>query len=202
MLEAGLKTLGLAASGHQTDQLLAYLRLLQKWNRVYNLTAVRDVREMVNLHLLDSLAVLPHLHGSRILDVGSGAGLPGIPLAVFSPQREFVLLDANGKKARFMRQAVIDLGLRNVVVEQARTESYHPAEGFDTVISRAFASVADFVRGAGSHCREGGRLLAMKGRYPDTELEALPTSYRVVDVHALDIPGLTSQRHLIEIARG
>ena len=157
---------------------------------------------MVNLHLLDSLTVLPHLHGSRILDVGSGAGLPGIPLAVFSPQREFVLLDANGKKARFMRQAVIDLGLRNVVVEHARTESYHPAEGFDTVISRAFASVADFVRGAGSHCRKGGRLLAMKGRYPDTELEALPVGYRVVDVHALDIPGLTSQRHLIEIARG
>ncbi len=201
-LEQGLDALGITLDGTGIERLLAYVALLEKWNRVYNLTAVRKPRDMLTLHILDSLAVLAHVHGSRILDVGSGAGLPGIPLAIARAQWRITLLDANAKKTRFMRQAVIELGLNNVNVEQARVESYHPGAGFDTVISRAFASIVDFLRGAGGLCVEGGRLLAMKGRHPQEELQDLPAGYRLAAISRLTVPGLSSERHLVEIAKG
>jgi len=200
-LSAGVEDLGLDLETQAQAGLLDYLALIDKWNRVFNLTAVRDPRQMLSHHLLDSLAVLPHLHGVRVLDVGSGPGLPGIPLAIACPERRFTLLDSNGKKTRFMRQAAIELGLSNVEVIHARVENYHPPEGFDTVISRAFASITDFVTLAGPHCRQGGRLLAMKGRYPADELDALPGGFQVAAVHRLDVPELGAERHLVEITR-
>jgi len=200
-LATGAEALDLALDAATLHVLLDYLALLDKWNKVFNLTAVRSPREMLSHHLLDSLAVEPHLHGVRIIDVGSGPGLPGIPLAVVSPERRFTLLDSNGKKARFMRQAVIDLGLSNVEVLHERVENYRPEEGFDTVISRAFSAIADFVTLAGPLCRQGGRLLAMKGRYPEEELSALPAGYAVAAVHRLVVPELDAERHLVEITK-
>lgn len=201
-LEQGLGALGVSLDEQGIARLLAYVALLEKWNRAYNLTAVRNPRDMLPRHILDSLSVLDYIHGSRILDVGSGAGLPGIPLAIAREPWRITLLDANAKKVRFMRQAVIELGLNNVNVEQARVESYHPGAGFDTVISRAFASIEDFLRGAGGLCLEGGRLLAMKGRHPQEELQDLPAGYRLAAISRLTVPGLDSERHLVEIAKG
>ena len=200
-LATGAEALDLDLDTATLRVLLDYLALLDKWNKVFNLTAVRSPREMLSHHLLDSLAVGAHLHGVRVIDVGSGPGLPGIPLAVIYPERRFTLLDSNGKKARFMRQAVIDLGLSNVEVVHERVENYHPPEGFDTVISRAFASIADFVTLAGPLCRPGGRLLAMKGRYPEDELASLPPGFRVAATHRLVVPDLDAERHLVEITR-
>ena len=200
-LDSGLQTLGLPAGGPDADRLLRYLDLLRKWNQAYNLTAVREPLAMVTLLILDSLSVHPFLRGVRVLDVGSGAGLPGIPLAVFNRDREFVLLDANGKKVRFMRHAVMDLALANVTIEHARVERYHCGSLFDTVISRALGSIAEFVASAGPLCRSDGYLLAMKGRYPKTELVELPSGYRVAAVERLHVPGLEAERHLVQIAR-
>ena len=202
LLAAGLRELPLEVDAERQGRLLAFLGLLEKWNGVYNLTAVRDPAEMVTLHLLDSLAVLPHVRGERLLDVGAGPGLPGIPLAIVAPGRRYTLLDSNGKKVRFMRQAVLELGLQQVEVVQARVESYRPDAPFDTVISRAFASLREFVGLAGAHCAPGGRLLAMKGQYPEAELAELPPGWRAVAVHRLAIPGLAAQRHLVELAEG
>lgn len=185
----------------QTQQLQSYLQLLQRWNKFYNLTAVRHVAQMQVLHLDDSLSVAPFIRGGSCLDVGSGAGLPGIPLAIVQPERQFTLLDTNGKKTRFMQQAVLELGLKNVTVIQTRVESWQPAALFDAVISRAFASLHDFVTFTGKHLREGGILYAMKGRYPADELTALPAGWRVSAQHPLHVPGLDAERHLLEIQR-
>ena len=173
-----------------------YLDLLVKWNAAYNLTAVRDRAEMVPRHIEDSLAILPYLQGRTVLDVGTGAGLPGLVLAIADPARDYTVLDSNGKKARFCEYAVDTLGLRNAQVVQARAENYRPAALFDTVVSRAFASVAGFVNAAGALCAEDGRLLAMKGARPDDELAALPAGWTVDAVHALRVPGLAAERHV------
>jgi len=200
-LADGLAALGIAADAGQQRGLLAYVALLAKWNRVYNLTAVREPRQMVVRHILDSLAVLPYLHGRRVLDVGTGGGLPGIPLALLSPEREFVLLDSNGKKTRFVQQAVLELGLDNVGVVHARVEAWRPAQAFDTVISRAFASIGDMLNKAGTYCVEDGRLLAMKGALPEYELASLPAGFEVVAIHRLRVPGMEDeQRHLVCLA--
>lgn len=201
-LAEGLKGLGLELDPDRRARLLDYLALLVKWNRAYNLTAVRAPAQMVTLHLLDSLSILPFVRGSRILDVGAGAGLPGIPLAIAAPQRRYVLLDSNGKKVRFLRQAIMTLALGQAAAVQARVESYRPEEPFDTVISRAFASLRDFAALAGRHCTADGRLLAMKGQYPQEELAELPGDWRVVQVHRLQVPGLEAARHLVELRRG
>lgn len=198
-IAAGLDGLRLAVSGAVVSRLAAYLGLLEQWNRAYNLTAVRDVREMVPRHILDSLSILPWLHGERVLDVGSGAGLPGIPLALLSPQRAFTLLDGAGKRTRFMTQAVLELELPNVTVVQSRVETFHPPQPFDTVVSRAFASVEHFVSLAGPLCARDGRLLAMKGLFPAEELAQLPAGYAVHASHRLDVPGVDGERHLIEL---
>lgn len=185
----------------QTQQLQHYLQLLQRWSKVYNLTAVRDPAQMQVLHLDDSLSVAPFIRGETCLDVGSGAGLPGIPLAITQPERLFTLLDTNGKKTRFMQQVVLELGLPNVRVIQTRVEAWQPDEAFAAIISRAFASVHDFVTFTGMHLAEGGILYAMKGRYPDSELAELPAGWRVTAQHPLHVPGLDAERHLLEIQR-
>jgi 16S rRNA (guanine527-N7)-methyltransferase len=178
------------------QRLLAFVRLLAKWNSAYNLTAVRDPEEMVTRHLLDSLVLLPYVQGPRVLDIGTGPGLPGIPLAVARPDCAFTLLDANAKKTRFVTQAVGELGLKNVDVVQARVENYRPAQKFDTLVARAFSSIADMLENARHLCAPHGRFLAMKGVYPEAELAAIPADYAVSEVAALQVPGLKAARHL------
>lgn len=198
-LAEGWAALGLDLNGEQQRKLLDYLELLARWNRTYNLTAVRDPAQMVTKHLLDSLAIAPHVNGERCSDVGTGGGLPGVPLAVLFPEREFHLVDANGKKTRFLFQVKTSLGLANMTVHHARAESF-TAPPFDAVLSRAFASLADMV----GHCRHllapGGRFLAMKGVYPKDELAQVADTCTVCAVHELHVPGLPDARHLVELA--
>ncbi len=196
-LDAGLAALGLDPSPDQRDRLLQFIDLLARWNRAYNLTAVREPLAMVSRHLLDSLAVSPYLVGSSLLDLGTGAGLPGLPLAILNPEKRFVLLDSNGKKIRFVRQATMDLGLANVEVIQARMESYRPGEKFATIITRAVADQETLRRVVKPLLASPGRLLLMKGRRPDEAL-ATPTANNVV-IHRLEVPFLDAERHLIEI---
>lgn len=204
-LEEGLRALRLDTA--LSEPLLHYLRELAQWNRTYNLTAVREPLDMVTKHLLDSLAVLPHLNGRQVIDVGSGAGLPGIPLALADPARPFVLLDSNGKKAAFLRHAVRTLGLAQVEVVNARVEQYARGAGrgrFDSVISRAFASLAEMLEQAGPLCALHGRILAMKGQFPQDELDALrqhTAGFEVEGVVPLKVPGLAAERHLVIFCR-
>jgi 16S rRNA (guanine527-N7)-methyltransferase len=196
-LTRGLAALGLRLDAGQRECLIAFLLVLTRWNRAYNLTAVRDPAEMVPRHLLDSLALDPYLGGSSVLDLGTGAGLPGIPLAIAHPTRRFVLLDSSGKKVRFVRQAILELGLGNVEAVQARMESYRPAEKFATIVSRAVTSLARVSAVASPLLDRPGRLLVMKGRYPEEEIAALTTTQAVT--HRLAVPFLDGERHLIEI---
>ena len=191
--------MALPSSPELADKLAAYVELLQKWNQAFNLTAVRDPAEMVTRHILDSLAVAAFLPLGSLLDVGTGPGLPGIPLALLEPDRQVTLLDSNIKKTRFCRQAGLALGLKNVDVVHARAEGYLPDQPFATVISRAFASLADFVAGTRHLVAEGGSLLAMKGAYPEEEVRALPDGVTVVASHRLDVPGLGAERYLLEL---
>ena len=191
--------MGLAPSAAQYAGLLNYLDLLAKWNKAYNLTAVRDIAQMVPRHLLDSLAIAPHLEGRRFIDVGTGAGLPGIPLAIMFPDREFHLLDSNGKKTRFLFQVKTTLGLDNMAVHHARVESFQPERLYDVVLSRAFASLKDMVVGC-RHLLDGdGRFLAMKGAYPAEELAAVGRQCELKGAYPLVVPGLAEQRHLVEM---
>ena len=178
------------------EAMLAYLELLARWNRSFNLTAVRDPLEMVPRHLLDSLAVLPYLTAGPVLDAGTGAGLPGIPLAIARPDLAFTLLDGNGKKTRFVRQAVLTLGLPNVDVIQDRLETYRPARKFATIVTRALAATADLVRVTRHLCADDAILLAMKGRTADEDMAALDNP---AVVHPLSVPFLDGERTLIEI---
>jgi 16S rRNA (guanine527-N7)-methyltransferase len=200
-IERGLAALHLAEPAGLPERLAAYVELLVKWNAAYNLTAVRDPGDMVTRHLMDSLAVLPFIGQERTLDVGTGAGLPGLVLALAQPDQSFVLLDSSGKKTRFVEHAAARLGIANVAVVKARAEEYEDDEGFGVVLSRAFSSVGDFVRIAGHLARNEGRLLAMKGALPESELEDLPAGWRLQAVHKLSVPGLQERRHLLEISR-
>lgn len=201
-LAQGVSELGLTLSADAQERLLAYLGLLRKWNRVYNLTSVRDTHRMVSQHLLDCLAVAPHVVAGALLDVGSGAGLPGIPLALALPEMRVTLLDANHKKAAFLRQAVSELKLANIEIVCDRVETWTPRVAFAVVISRALSDLAEFVSLAGRHVAEGGRLLAMKGVHPYEEIAQLPGDWRALQVIALQVPGLRAQRHLVSIGRG
>ena len=199
LLDAGLAALRLDADPDQCDRLIRFITLLNRWNQAYNLTAVRDPLAMVPRHLLDSLALMPYLQGAPLLDLGTGPGLPGIPLAILNPGSRFVLLDSNGKKIRFVRQAILELGLSQVEAIQARMESYRPAEKFVTIVSRAVAELEALRRVAWPLLALRGTLLIMKGRQPDAELKALATPNPII--HRLAVPLLDAERHLIEIRR-
>ncbi len=196
-LEQGLQEMAIDLSAGQRQQLLGYLTLLQKWNRRFNLTAVRDPGEMVSRQLLDSLSVLKLLRGSRVLDVGSGPGLPGIPLAIALPEVHFALLDSNGKKTRFMEQARMEIGLGNVIVVRSRVEVYQPPAPFDTITSRAFASLGKMVELTSHLLAEGGRYLAMKGAVPREEIEAMEEMGGRLAIQSLAVPGTQGERHAI-----
>lgn len=196
----GSERLGISLTAEAVARLVAYLALLERWNRAYNLTAVRDPEAMVIRHLLDSLSILPWVEGPRVLDVGSGAGLPGIPLAVARPNCQFCLLDSNGKRTRFLTQVAAELQLTHVDVVRGRVEDYRPAVLFNSVVSRAFATLADMVADAGRLCVPNGRLLAMKGVFPDDELARLPPGYVVVGVYPLHVPNLEAERTLVHLA--
>lgn len=184
------------------EKYLAYLDLLQKWNRVYNLTAICDPKESVLLHIIDSLSIRPYLHGARCIDVGTGAGLPGIPLALSCPDKHFVLLDSNSKKTRFLSQVVFDLHLKNVEIVHARAEDFNPAEKFDSILSRAFASLQAMLECTRHLVSEHGQFLAMKGVYPVDEISAISNEFTVTAVHKLMISGLDVKRHLVCITKG
>ena len=197
---AALRAAGVVLPPNADDQLAAYLALLAKWNRTYNLTAIREPEQMVTHHVLDALAVLPHLPAAAslsVLDVGSGGGVPGVPLAIARPGWRVVLIDSNHKKGAFLRQAAIELGLANVDAVTARVEDYVPAAKFDVVIARAFSDLATFVDAGARHLAPGGRLYAMKGVHPHEEIGELPAGIRVVAVPALLVPGLAAARHLV-----
>jgi 16S rRNA (guanine527-N7)-methyltransferase len=196
-LHQGIEALGLSLPAGAEEALTRYLRLLVKWNRTYNLTAIRDESEMVTHHLLDSLSVLPHLDGvATLADVGSGAGLPGIPLAIACPGLQVASIESSDKKAAFQQQARIELDLTNLQVLRGRVEEVQVQ--FDAAISRAFAELAEFVRVAGALAP---RLYAMKGVYPEEEIARLPAGWRVIDSKKLAVPGLAAERHLIVIGR-
>ena len=199
-LVAGSSALGVPLDSAQQQKLLDYIALIVKWNKVYNLTAVREPEAMIGHHLLDSLAVLPHLTGvGRLIDVGSGAGLPGIPLAIARPDMKIALLDSSHKKTTFMRQACLELGLTNAEVVCERVEQWQPQDKYDAVISRAYSELKEFVRLSAHLVAKGGKLYAMKGVYPVEEIAQLKDSAKVDEVIALTVPGLAAQRHLVII---
>lgn len=202
-LSQGALELGVELSVQQHEQLLAYLALLIKWNKAYNLTAVRDPNEMVSRHLLDSLSVVPFVTeaGDNWLDVGSGGGMPGIPLAILFPERQFTLLDSNGKKTRFLTQVKLELKLANLQVIHSRVEEFRPEQPFSGICSRAFSSLEDFSNWT-RHLGDGStQWLAMKGVHPDDELQALPADFRLTATHVLKVPGCQGQRHLLILRR-
>ncbi|AGA89961.1 16S rRNA (guanine(527)-N(7))-methyltransferase GidB [Thioflavicoccus mobilis 8321] len=198
-LDAGLEVMGLDLAEAQRQALIDYLLLLVRWNRAFNLTAVRDPLEMVARHLLDSLAIAPFLYGDEVLDIGTGAGLPGIPLAILAPERRFMLLDSNGKKIRFVRQAVLALGLANVTPLQARAGAYRAPRKFATIVARAVASLAELRAVAVDFMPRPARLLAMKGREPLEEMADPALAGDELIVHRLAVPFLEGDRHLIEL---
>ena len=200
-LAQGVLELGFTLPAGAQQRLLEYLALLQKWNRVYNLTAVREAPRMVSQHLLDCLAAAPHVAAATLLDVGSGAGLPGIPLALALPDARVTLLDSNHKKAAFLKQAVMELKLVNAEVVCERAETWNPSTTFEVVISRAFSDLSEFVSVAGWHAAAGGRLVAMKGVHPYEEIAQLPPGWEVRQVIPLTVPGLRAQRHLVTLVR-
>lgn len=200
-LTSGAAQLGVPLDDDAAGKLLRLLDELDEWNQHMNLTAIRERAQQITKHLLDSLAVHAHLYGSRIIDIGTGAGFPGLPLAIVAPSVHFTLLDSTAKKLKFIDHACSVLDIRNVETVHTRAESYRPKERFDCVISRAVGSIETFVRWSGHLCVGGGRLLAMKGRYPTDELAKIPNGWKLAAVHRLTIPGLDEERHLVEICR-
>ena len=201
VLRDGARALGLELTDAEVGKLVQHLDLLDEWGGRMNLTAIRDRPAQLTKHLLDSLSVRPYLRGLRVADVGSGAGFPGIPLAIVAPEIHFVLIESTGKKCRFLEHVRDALGLGNVEVVQSRAEAHQPAVRYDTVIARAVGPVADLVRYAGPLVAGGGRLLAMKGRRPDDELAKKLNGWKVAAVHRLTVPGLGEERHVVELCR-
>ncbi|WP_298444597.1 16S rRNA (guanine(527)-N(7))-methyltransferase RsmG [uncultured Ferrimonas sp.] len=187
----------LEVSAKQQQQLVALVELLDKWNKAYNLTSVRKPEQMLVRHIMDSIVVGPYLQGTRFIDVGTGPGLPGLPLAICNPDKQFVLLDSLGKRIRFIRTVIHKLGLTNVVAMESRVEAYQPEQGFDGVISRAFASLNDMLSWCHHLPAEEGLFYALKGQLDDAELGQMPAGFSIVDQHALDVPELDAQRHLV-----
>ena len=200
-LIAGAAELGIELSERQVGQLTVLLDELDDWNQVMNLTAIRERSAQITKHLLDSLSVQPFLQGERILDVGTGAGFPGLPLAIVNPSLQFMLLDSTAKKLKFIEHVASLLKLPNVQTVHTRAENYRPAQRFDIVVSRAVGPVDQFVKWSGHLCVGGGRLLAMKGREPSAELQKLPGGWKLAAIHRLNVPALDEERHLVEICR-
>lgn len=199
-LQRGIADLRVALPEGAVERLLDYRELLERWNSAYNLTAIRDDREMIARHLLDSLTILPYVHGRTLADLGTGPGLPGIPLAIAEPAREVLMVDSNGKKVRFLREAIRSLKLGNARALQSRVEE---VEGtFECITARAFASLADMLGWGGHLLAPGGTWLAMKGKHPAEELDGVPDGFRVEAIHALSVPGVEGERHLVVIRRG
>jgi 16S rRNA (guanine527-N7)-methyltransferase len=190
---------GISLSDHQQQQLVAYVELLHKWNKAYNLTSVRDPNEMLVRHILDSIIVAPYLQGTRFIDVGTGPGLPGIPLAIVLPQAQFTLLDSLGKRVRFLRQVQHELKLENVTPVQSRVEEFPSEPPFDGVISRAFASLTDMVSWCHHLPGDQGRFYALKGLVPEDEIAQLPAEFEVEEIVKLTVPQLDGERHLVKI---
>jgi 16S rRNA (guanine527-N7)-methyltransferase len=197
----GARELGVEITPEQAAKLIAHLDLMDEWGKRMNLTAIRDREQQLTKHVLDSLSVIPYLRGGRIADVGSGAGFPGIPLAIVMPDVQFALIESTGKKCRFLEHARDVLGLANVEVVQARAEAWKPAVRYDTVLARAVGPLADLVRNAGALVAGNGRLLAMKGRFPEEELAKKLSGWKVSAVHKLSVPGLAEERHVVELCR-
>ena len=199
-LERGLDALAIDRA--HADALLAYLALLDRWNRTYNLTAIRDPREMVAKHLLDALSMHAHAGGiARLADLGTGPGLPGIPLAIVHPALQVTLVESSGKKARFLREAVRQLGLPNARVAEARIEAHDAPGHYDALTARALGTLEMILTHGGGLLAPGGRLLAMKGVVPQAEIDALPAGWRVQAIHPLHVPGLAAERHLVVVGR-
>lgn len=200
-LREGLSAMQLSLSEARQQQLLAFLALLNKWNKAYNLTAVRNEGEMVSRQLLDSLSIMPWVTTEHLLDVGAGGGFPGIPLAIVLPETRFTLLDSNGKKTRFLNQCVLELGLNNVDVIHGRAEDCKPEQPFSQISSRAFTALDNLVGWCGDLLANEGSFLAMKGQYPDDEIAALPAGWQVSSSHSLEVPGAGGERHLLVVTR-
>ena len=197
----GAKALDIALTETQLALLGDYLQLMIKWNKAYNLTAIREPAQMVSLHIVDSLAVYPYLKdAASVIDVGTGGGLPGVVLAIMNPQQSITLLDSNGKKTRFLTQVKAELKLANLTVINSRVEAYQPAQLFDVIVSRAFASLADMVHWCAHLRSPAGCFMAMKGQYPATEIAAIQSQYKVVHSYPLSVPGVEGERHLLHIA--
>jgi 16S rRNA (guanine527-N7)-methyltransferase len=201
MLQSAAKQLGLELSDADIDRMMRLLDELDDWNQRMNLTAIRERPQQITKHLLDSLSVQPLMRGTRILDVGTGAGFPGLPLAIANPARHFTLLDSTAKKLKFIDHVAQLLGITNVTTVHERAENCRVTVRFDTILSRAVGPVERFVKWSGHLCVGGGRLLAMKGRYPTDELQGLPSGWKIAAVHRLDVPGLDEERHVVEICR-
>ncbi len=197
----GARELGVELTPEQAAKLIAHLDLMDEWGQRMNLTAIRDREQQLTKHVLDSLSVIPYLRGGRIADVGSGAGFPGIPLAIVMPDAQFALIESTGKKCRFLEHVRDALALTNVEVIQARAEAWKPAVRYDTVLARAVGPVADLVKNAGALVAGNGRLLAMKGRFPEEELAKKQSGWKVAAVHKLAVPGLAEERHIVELCR-
>lgn len=197
LLQQAIQENRLTVDTQQIEKLNSFLQLLQTWNKVYNLTAITDPREMVYLHIIDSLLVQTFLHGTRLLDVGSGGGLPGIPLAILNPHQHWVLLDKNSKKTRFITQAAAELALKNVEAVHSRVEDFHPAEHFDSILSRAFSTLGLFTESTAHLLNPNGKFIAMKGKHPEEELAELPPRFHIQNVTRLEMQGMKVDRHII-----
>ncbi|GEA09665.1 16S rRNA (guanine(527)-N(7))-methyltransferase RsmG [Alteromonas sp. KUL49] len=201
ILAKGIDALALSLSHTQQEQLVGYVLLMHKWNKAYNLTSVRDPKEMMVKHILDSLAIIPFVTGSRIIDVGTGPGLPGMPLAIAFPEKNFTLLDSLGKRVRFMKQCVHELKLPNVTPIQSRVEAHNPEPVYDIVLSRAFASLKDMLHWCQHLVDSEGQFLALKGQYPEDEIEEVSSHYHVSRTENLTVPNLVGERHLVWIKK-
>ncbi|WP_391088702.1 16S rRNA (guanine(527)-N(7))-methyltransferase RsmG [Vibrio sp. NH-UV-68] len=201
-LDALIAQTDLTVSDLQRDQLVGYVEMLNKWNKAYNLTSVRNPEEMLVKHIMDSIIVSTHLQGERFIDVGTGPGLPGVPLSIMNPDKQFVLLDSLGKRIRFIKQVLHELSIKNVIPIQSRVEEYQPEDKFDGVLSRAFASMTDMVEWC-HHLPKapGGHFLALKGQLSQSEIEQLPDWCCVIDIKALNVPQLEGERHLVVLSR-
>lgn len=201
VLQKALKAAKIEVDENKQHQLVRFVQLIHKWNKAYNLTSVRDPAEMVIKHIVDSIVVAPYLTASRYIDVGTGPGLPGIPLAIMCPEKHFVLLDSLGKRVRFMKQVAFDLGIKNIQPVQSRVEQYQPELPLDGVLSRAFASLKDMLHWCQHLVDSKGVFLALKGQFPEQELEQLPASFTVLESFELEVPGLEGERHLITLKK-